>query len=418
MAATVNGHSNGLYSYDNFTGGKKKSDGHFLWWCAGAHQTLLKDHPSEHTKYAGLGGVVLATFALASLSAGYALFSVFNNWIWAIGFGLLWGLIIFNFDRFLVSTMRKYGVSVSKQIWMTVPRIALALLIGITIARPLGLKIFEKEIDVKVLDNRHKRILLNDSLLQEENTRQLAAAEQERSLLTTRKLSLESTLQRLQQDYVHEADGTGGSMQRGVERLTLLKQKAYEQALAQYSPELIRLGLQISRQDSILNHSKEDMDLKRKQYESSLAANVGFLERNKALTDLSAQESSVFWANLFISLLIILIETGPIISKLIMPVGPYDLALAKSELLQMAASENDMRKEKELTFDKLGKLYGKKAALSDELLNKFADLQKKHIDEELGRWERGERASVSKSPMNELARKIKEEYDFNEEHVM
>ena len=121
MAATVNGHANGLYTYDSFGGEKKKSDAHFLWWCAGAHQALLKDHPSEHTKYAGLGGVVLATFALASLSAGYAIFSVFNNWIWAVAFAVLWGLIIFNFDRFLVSTMRKYGVSRRKQLWMAVP---------------------------------------------------------------------------------------------------------------------------------------------------------------------------------------------------------------------------------------------------------------------------------------------------------
>ena len=78
MAANDHGKLNGLYTYDSFGGGNKKTESHFLWWCAGAHQQLLKDYPSEHTKYAGLGGVILATFALASLSSGYAIYSVFN----------------------------------------------------------------------------------------------------------------------------------------------------------------------------------------------------------------------------------------------------------------------------------------------------------------------------------------------------
>src|SRR4030095_11349378 len=94
-------------------------------------------------------------------------------------------------------------------------------------------------------------------------------------------------------------------------------------------------------------------EVKRKGYEAELQNKVGFLERNKALADLSREETSVFWANFFVSLLIILIEIGPILSKLIVNVGPYDIALAKIELLQMAESENEMRKDKELLFDKL-----------------------------------------------------------------
>src|SRR5687767_8078373 len=160
----------GLYTYDSF-GEKKKpvETSNFLWWCSGAHQKLLKQFPSEHSKYSGLGAVLLATFVLATLSAGYAIYTVFGNWLWTIGFAIIWGLIIFNFDRFLVSTMRKYGVSRRKQFWMAVPRLALALLIGLTIARPLELKIFEKEINVKMQENLHHKIQRNDSLLQIEN---------------------------------------------------------------------------------------------------------------------------------------------------------------------------------------------------------------------------------------------------------
>ena len=68
-----------LYTYDSFNGTTNSSKSNFLWWCAGAHQKLLKEFPSENSKYVGLGGVILATFVLASLSSGYAIYSVFNN---------------------------------------------------------------------------------------------------------------------------------------------------------------------------------------------------------------------------------------------------------------------------------------------------------------------------------------------------
>ena len=372
MAASENGRTvNGrtgdgsLYTYDHFSGTegntkRQPRESHFLWWCAGAYQGLLKDCPSEQTKYAGLGGVILATFVLAALSAGYAIYSVFNNPLWAVGFALIWGLIIFNFDRFLVATMRKYGVSRKKQLWMAMPRIALALLIGFTIARPLELKIFEKEIDVQITENRHAKLLLNDSLLQAENRTLLATAQGERQRLATRKSGLEDSLHRLQQAYVQEADGTGGSLHRGIDKLTRLKQEAYQSALQQYSPELRELEGQIHYQDSIIMGANAEKQVKQRGYEAQVTADVGFLEKNKALSDLSAREGSVFWANLLISLLIILIETGPVLSKLIMSTGPYDLALAKMELLQMAASEDEIRREKELIQDKKeGDLYAK-----------------------------------------------------------
>jgi hypothetical protein len=418
--ATNTGQEGELYSYDSFTGNTKKtSDFNFLWWCSGAHQTLLKQFPSEHTKYAGLGGVILATFVLATVSSGYAIYSVFGNIGWTIGFAIIWGLIIFNFDRFLVSTMRKYGISKRKQLWMTIPRIVLSLLIGITIARPLELKIFEKEINTKVVQNVHKKVLLNDSLLQAENKLLLGNAETERNRLLLRKSAIEDTLYQLQQAYVKEADGTAGSGQRGIENLTRLKMDAYQKAFAQFSPELNQLAGGIAGQDSIINEAKGSIEEKRKQYEAAAIANVGFLERNKALGDLSAEEGSVYWASIFITLLIILIEVGPILSKLIMPIGPYDVALAKEELTQMATSENDMRKDKDILFEKKKVFYQKQREVSSQLAEKMQTLQQKHIDEELDKWERGEWSARDHRPsMDEVMRKIKERYRFEEEDML
>ena len=369
---SVNGQS-GLLNYSSFDHRRKsESSFNFLWWCAGAHQKLLKQFPSEYSKYSGIGGVILATFILAALAGGYAVYSVFGNWMWTVAFAIVWGLIIFNFDRFLVSTMRKYGVSRGQQIKMAIPRMILALLIGVTIARPLELKIFEKEIDVKVAENRHKKMLLNDSLLNLQSVAQIQTAELQRNQMIIRKQSIEDTLARLQSAYVQEADGTGGSMQRGIESLTRLKQDAYNNALVQFTPELHQLAAGISSQDSILANVRGNTQSKRKQYESDLAGKVGFLERNKALSDLADQESSVWWSNLLLSLLIILIEIGPVLSKLIVNVGPYDVALAKEELLQMAASEHELRTEREVLVDKHKVILQRKR---EELTKKEYDLE-------------------------------------------
>lgn len=421
MATTTESRDEGLYSYDSFGAGGsgKSSSSNFLWWCAGAHQKLLQRFPSEQIKYSGLGGVLLATFALATLSSGYAIYSVFGHLGWTVLFALVWGLIIFNFDRFLVSTMRKYGVSKNRQLLMAVPRLALALLIGLTIARPLELKIFEKEINVKMVENTHKKIQRNDSLLQLENKNLVASAEADRQRLVSRRQNIEDTLRLLQNAYVQEADGTGGSGKRGIEKLTQLKMQAYQTANAQFTPELAELSTGIKKQDSLIAAARTAMEGKRTGYEGTASANLGFLERNKALSDLSDEESSVWWSSLMISLLIILIEIGPILSKLIMPVGPYDIALAKEELLQMAEDENDIRKSKEVLYEKRKLFYQKQKETSDLLVDKLSALQKKHIDEELDKWERGEWTAKDYKPsMDEVMRKIKRQYQVGDEDLL
>jgi len=419
MADTNNGQEDFLYSYDSFGEKKKPVDHNFLWWCAGAHQKLLKQFPSEHSKYSGLGAVLLATFVLATISAGYAVYTVFGNWLWTIGFAIIWGLIIFNFDRFLVSTMRKYGVSRRKQIMMAIPRIALALLIGVVIARPLEMKIFEKEINVKMTKNLHDKIRLNDSLLGMEYKNQLANAETERQRLLGRKLAIEDTLHNLQSAYLQEADGTGGSRQRGIENITRLKQDAFSLARIQFAPELLLLEQNMKSQDSIMATAKSSMEDERKQFEATAMANMGFLERNKALADLSAEEGSVMWASLLISMLIILIEIGPVLSKLMMPLGPYDIALAKEELLHMANEEGEIRKDKVERFERRKVYYEKQKEMSETLAEKVVELQQKNIDKELDKWERGEwQPEDHRASMDEVMRKIKSQYQFKEEDLL
>src|SRR5690606_34163559 len=109
----------------------------------------LAKYPAEHNKYVGIGATIFFTGLFAALSGGYALYFVFSGTafsvIYAFLFGLLWGLAIFNMDRYIVSSVHK-NASGFKQFLQATARMLLAVLIGIVIARPLELKVFDKEI--------------------------------------------------------------------------------------------------------------------------------------------------------------------------------------------------------------------------------------------------------------------------------
>ncbi len=348
MAKPTDAPETTISGYESFSGSKGKNT-HFLWWCAGVHQPTLAQYPTEHPKYHTLGGVLLATFALAALSSGYAFYTIFQHIGWAVAFALLWGAIIFNLDRFMVSTIRKYGMSSSSQWKVAFPRLLLAIFIGVTIARPLELKLFEKEINVEVESHIQEQIKDYNLKLDTIHQARVAAAMQERNLLQQQRASLQDTLLKLQQAYLMEADGTGGSGRRGIERITRLKQGAYEQTASNYAQLFPGLDTAMARQNLILENAAKELKSEQDKYAKTAYSNIGFLARNKALQSLSNREDSVFMANLLITLLIIILETAPILAKLLLPVGPYDIAIAKEELVPMHQLEKSIAREQDAT---------------------------------------------------------------------
>lgn len=82
----------------------------FFIFCSGADTDILEECSSgENTKYAGIGATVFFTAVMATIAASFALYTVFDNLFTAIFFGIIWGMLIFNLDRFIVSTLKKKG---------------------------------------------------------------------------------------------------------------------------------------------------------------------------------------------------------------------------------------------------------------------------------------------------------------------
>lgn len=117
-----------------------------LWFCAGAYQPLLKKCLTESNKYIGIGGTVLFTAIFAGLAAGYAMHTVFDSSYVAIFLAVIWALMIFNLDRYIVGTIWK-GKNSFEEWRIALPRFFLATVLALVIAKPLELRIFEKEIN-------------------------------------------------------------------------------------------------------------------------------------------------------------------------------------------------------------------------------------------------------------------------------
>src|SRR3954466_6541672 len=118
---------------------------------AGARTALLEAAPGARSRFVALGGVLLSTGGLALLSAAFAVHMALGVW-WpfALVLGLFWGVVIVNLDRMLVVGMA-HDASVKRNLLMAVPRVGLALVLGVVIATPLTLQVFSKEIDTEVV---------------------------------------------------------------------------------------------------------------------------------------------------------------------------------------------------------------------------------------------------------------------------
>jgi hypothetical protein len=300
----------------------------FFWVCSGADRTLLLQCKTESTKYAGIGATIFFTGIFAWMAASYALFTVFNN-IWvAIAAGFVWGLMIFNLDRYIVSSMRKEGKRWKE--WTTaLPRIMLALLISIIIAKPLELKIFEKEInaELKIMDQQTIQA-------QENEVKNRFDPERDRLLAEINALKAEVETKTQKRDELNklareEADGTGGTKKRNAGPIYKIKKAEADQA----SKELEELK---AKNENLITGKLKAVQKNDSTKFAELNA-LTFQELNgpaarlEALDRITAESSAIWWANWFVILLFIAVETAPVLVKLISPAGPYDYLLKVEE---------------------------------------------------------------------------------------
>ena len=183
--------------------------------CSGVDSDIINGCSNgEQNKYAGIGATVFFTAVMAFIASAYALFTVFDNAIIAIAFGLVWGLLIFNLDRFIVSTIKKRDSFLDEFIQAT-PRIALAIIIAIVISKPLEIKIFEKEINTVLLKEKNEMMLANKKQVANYFQSDLDKNKAQIDSLKSDILKKEKEVNDLYSVYITEAEGTAGTKKLG-----------------------------------------------------------------------------------------------------------------------------------------------------------------------------------------------------------
>ena len=300
----------------------------FFLFCSGANHAVLKRTPTEINKYAGIGATIFFTGVFAAIAAGYALFTVFNSYIIAFFFAVLWGLMIFNLDRYIVSTIKKKG-NFFLDLWTTLPRIALAVLIAIVISKPLELKIFETEINAELISMQQEKYKEQEDLLKARYEADESKLEGEITNIKNDLTAKKEIVNELQSKALAEADGTGGSMQRNLGPIYKAKKAEADKAELQFAEEEQLHLAELSDKQNQLT------ELQTKRYEDLdalvRAELTGFASRLHALDRLAFKNQMIFMASIFIMLLFIAIETAPIFVKLITARSPYDYVLDKHE---------------------------------------------------------------------------------------
>ncbi|UOU99667.1 DUF4407 domain-containing protein [Chryseobacterium daecheongense] len=305
----------------------------FLLVCSGGNIHILRKTPSEWNKFAGIGGIVLFTAVFATLSAGYAMYTVFDN-IWAsVGFGILWGLMIFNLDRYIVSSIKKTGTWWN-QVLMAIPRLVLATFLGIIISKPLELKIFEKEVNkqLNTIIQRNKKQLqgeMNGRILQqsgpfETEKRQISdkIAQYQKSY-DSASVELEKEILGKKSGLTSGKEGFGPNAKRKQE-LKEQRRQDLENFQKQSAPRLEYLDKEISKVYT-------NLETERKSTETFEDKFNGFAARLQALDELGKNSAIIGLAAAFIMGLFICLEISPVLVKLISSIGPYDYLLEKTE---------------------------------------------------------------------------------------
>lgn len=297
----------------------------FFILCSGADTSLLKScSPGERTKYAGIGATVFFTAVMAFIAGSYALYTVFDALPWALFFGFLWGLLVFNLDRFIVSTIRKRD-RFGSELLQASPRIVLAMIIAVVISKPLEMKIFEKEINQVLLERKNDLTLANKEQIALQYDPAVTALEQQIGTLKEEVAAREAETNALYDTYIAEAEGREGTLLLGKGPVYKEKREKHDASLAEL------LELKQTNQEKIEAAENQIASLK-EEYGNTVADSQpiidgfdGLMARIDALGELP------WFPSFFIFLLFLAIETAPILVKLMAPKGPYDLKLEEEE---------------------------------------------------------------------------------------
>ena len=315
----------------------------FLWFCAGADLQLLKHCPqSERIKEEGIGGVVLATGVLAFISSSYAFYIVFRDpnisglitSMMSIAFGFVWALIIFNLDRFIVSSTG-HGDGTEKITWEeftgAIPRLIMALIIGFTLSKPLEIRIMKSELEAIYQQKKDEYIQNRTPVENERYEGEHKISQEKFDTVSADRVRFEKERQELQDKAVQErvdankeASGKNGNGVSGTGPIYKARMANADNLEAQAQKKAEDIKAWDEQHKDEVDKFKDEIDGIDKKHAKKLA------EINANGEKLNGLVNQIMWAHeafpvvsWALTLLLLSIEIAPILYKLMIRNGPY-----------------------------------------------------------------------------------------------
>jgi hypothetical protein len=124
---------------------------------AGVDEELLSEVPTDRFRYSRLGGVIVGTASIATISMWLALGEITGHTTLLLApIAVLWGLFIGNLDAWIVASL--HGTRWRQHAWIVLPRLALAIIFGFLIAEPLVLRAFAPAIENDIKGARQTQL--------------------------------------------------------------------------------------------------------------------------------------------------------------------------------------------------------------------------------------------------------------------
>lgn len=330
-------------------------------WSSGADLKILDQAPMEKNKYYGIGGTIVFTALMASFAGGYAFYTAFQSEIPSVLFGFFWGALIFNLDRYIVSS---FGIGDGRKTiaWQELidaaPRLVMAVILGFVIATPLELKLFEREITAEITR-------LNDKTASELSFNIKAQIDSTSQIFIKEKATYEDDIEerrkyldqlRIERDksyekYMCELNGTCGTGKPGegpvfreVKENYIRLNGEFHRLEVAYRELNTRDFEEIKLRDNEIAELRLDGTDRKARLDNEYESRDGLLARLEALGTLTSSDNSLWAAKWLITILFVFIEIAPILFKMMTERGPYDDILDQKKyeikVQQMLAQSN------------------------------------------------------------------------------
>ena len=418
----------------------------FFWICAGVNRKVLRQCPTDYAKYAGIGGTILFTALMAMLSGGYALYTVFDNPQTAIAFGVFWGLLIFNLDRFIVNTMYSDGkVTISwREFYSGLPRIIMAIFLGIVISTPLELRIFESEIDVRIAEDAQKKIQnyeakdkreidsLSNVIFELRDkadpipeaiglSGQAAQIQEQITSKQTALFTVRNQIQSLnkQRSHIDPKNAKYNNLTNAINTKIHLRNNLNTQ-IKQLQGQLAAISVDYRKAIEEAKHHKEDLiksiqsqiDSAKDRLKNSESYKEiiekeygGFEARMKAFHEMRTENASTDMSAWCIMLLFIIIETAPTFFKMMIASGPYDdLLCAEIHRVKVLSDQrisdinDDVNTEVRISVQKNIERLETENLTNKKILEQIAAAQAQLLETAIEEWKKEELKKIKENP--------------------